>query len=92
MKINEILEKEPDSRSDQECKELVPLLRDFPFIKKYADKFNEKEMCELANGLQLRKYVKDKRIFCTGDKAEDLFVIMRGQVAILYPNSQIHEL
>ena len=36
--------------------------------------------------------MKDKRIFCTGDKADELFVIVRGQVAILYPKAQIHDL
>lgn len=87
----EILEKTLDTRSDTDCKELIPLLKDFAFMRKYMDKFNEKEMCELANGLELRKIHKDRRIFCTGDKAEDFFVILRGQVAILYPSAKVHD-
>jgi CRP-like cAMP-binding protein len=73
-----VLEKEHDTRTDQECKDLLPLVFDLPFMKEHIKNFNEAECRQVANKLRIRKFVKDKRIFCAGDKADDFFVIVRG--------------
>lgn len=72
------MEKDPDTRSDQECKELLPLVMDFPFMKEYVKMFNDHEMRMVANALEVKKFEQDKRIFCSGDLAEDYYVIARG--------------
>ncbi len=51
---------------------------EFPFMRDYIDKFNASEFKEVASCLELKKYPKDRRIFCAGDKSEDFFVIIRG--------------
>ena len=86
-----ILEKEPETRTDQECKDLLPLVFDLPFMKEYIKTFNEAECRQVANAIRIRKFGKDKRIFCAGDKADDFFVIVRGQVCILYPKPQVYD-
>lgn len=54
-------------------------------MKEHIKNFNEAECRQVANALRIRKFAKDKRIFCAGDKADDFFVIVRGQVGIMYP-------
>jgi CRP-like cAMP-binding protein len=60
-------------------------------MSKYLDEFNEHELKQVANGLELRKYPKDRRIFAAGDKAEEMFAIVRGQVAVLFPSAVVYE-
>lgn len=85
------LEKEPDTRTDAECKELLPLVVNFGFMAEWIKKFNENEIKQVANGLEMRKILKDERIFQAGDSAEEFFVIIRGQVGILYPKQSVYE-
>ena len=60
-------------------------------MKKYQNDFNEAECKQVANALKIKKFAKDKRIFKTGDKANKYYVIVRGQVGILYPKATVYE-
>lgn len=60
-------------------------------MKDYIKRFNESEMRLVANALEVKKVLKDKRIFCAGDESTDFFVIARGQVAILNPHASVSE-
>jgi AraC-like DNA-binding protein len=45
----------------------------------------------VANSLQVKKFQRDKRIFCAGDNSDDFFVVVRGQVAVLNPKPIVAE-
>lgn len=85
------MEKEAEQRTDKDNQELLPLVLEFPFIRDYIDKFNECEFKQVANALELKKYPKDRRIFNAGEKSDEFFVIIRGQVGVLYPKQKVYD-
>ena len=46
----------------------------------------------MCNALRLRKFHKDDRIFDFGAEADEFFVIVRGQVGILYPDMKVRDM
>lgn len=60
-------------------------------MQKYNNEFNEHELKQVANGLELKKFPRDRRIFSAGDKADEMYTIVRGQVAVLFPNSIVYD-
>ena len=60
-------------------------------MKEYLKSFNDAECRQVANAIGHEICPKDKRIFSAGNKADDFYVIVRGQVGILYPKAMVYE-
>ena len=56
------------------------------------DLLNDQELKQIANALRLRKFRKDDRIFDFGSDADEFFVIVRGQVGILYADMKVKDM
>jgi CRP-like cAMP-binding protein len=53
---------------------------------------NEEDFLLLANSVELTKVPKYERIFNYGDFSDRLYLVVRGQIGIIYPTKDLKDL
>ena len=67
-------------------------IKSFSVFWKNCKQLENEDYDELAKFIKLNKVEKNTRLFNYGDPANDLIVILRGQLGIIYPNATLIEI
>ena len=62
-------------------------------VFEHLDKIcSDEEFNCLANDVELHKVQKNERLFSYGDYSDRLYLVIKGQIGIIYPNATLKDL
>lgn len=69
---------------------IEPLLRSLTVFSCFTD-YKSEDFKALANCVKVVKVKKNTRIFNYGETSDELYVVLRGQIGIIYPDGILKE-
>ena len=87
--MKQILKKQFNKRSEKELLRLIDLFKKEPFFKE--KKLQDEDLREIAMKLKFQKCRGMTNVFNYGEVGDKFFIILRGVVSIITPNTAIKD-
>jgi hypothetical protein len=88
--VKQVLMKARDQRTDDDIRELLPMVRSIKFFKEQSIT-DISEMLDIANSLTYEFIPKGKEVFEYGSIGEKFFIIIEGEVSVIIPNPECRD-